>query len=145
MASSQTSSHSQKRDQIIDGRLFSHSTVMNRIRTEVEDDDSMERIISKLEEQGLHRLGRSHIEMYDEHIVEEIYRIATVKALSRKHGGGKAVHGVNLSSVRAEFIESVVAKFTFDEAVHGVNLSSVRAEFIESVVAKFTLGKSHVN
>ncbi|KAL6584951.1 hypothetical protein OROMI_004240 [Orobanche minor] len=88
MASSQTSSHSQKRDQIIDGRLFSRSTVMDRIISEVEDDDNMEKIISKIEEQGLYRLGRSHPELYDEHIVEEFYRVATVKAHSRKHGGG---------------------------------------------------------
>ncbi|KAL6576347.1 hypothetical protein OROHE_000128 [Orobanche hederae] len=88
MASSQTSSHSQKRDQIIDGRLFSRSTVMDRIFSEVEDDDNMEKIISKIEEQGLYRLGRLHPELYDELIVEEFYRVATVKAHSRKHGGG---------------------------------------------------------
>ncbi|KAL6517190.1 hypothetical protein OROHE_017896 [Orobanche hederae] len=88
MASSQTSSHSQKRDQIIDGRLFSRSTVMDRIRNEVEDDDSMEIIISKLEEQGLYRLGHSHTEMYDEQIVEIFYHDASVKVFSRKHGGG---------------------------------------------------------
>ncbi|KAL6554633.1 hypothetical protein OROHE_007372 [Orobanche hederae] len=88
MASSQTSSHSQKRDQIIDGRLFSRSTVMDRIISEVEDDDNMENIISKIEEQGLYRLGRLHPELYDELIVEEFYRVATVKAHSRKHGGG---------------------------------------------------------
>ncbi|KAL6566573.1 hypothetical protein OROMI_014977 [Orobanche minor] len=87
MASSQTSSHSQKRDQIIDGRLFSRSTVMDRIISEVEDDETLEKIISKLEEQGLYRLGRSHPELYDELIVEEFYRVATVKAHSRKHGG----------------------------------------------------------
>ncbi|KAL6516966.1 hypothetical protein OROHE_018254 [Orobanche hederae] len=88
MASSQTSSHSQKRDQIIDGRLFSRSTVMDRIISEVEDDENMEKIISKIEEQGLYRLGRLHLELYDELIVEEFYRVATVKAHSRKHGGG---------------------------------------------------------
>ncbi|KAL6543353.1 hypothetical protein OROHE_010873 [Orobanche hederae] len=88
MASSQTSSHSQKRDQIIDGRLFSRSTVMDRIISEVEDDDNMKKIISKIEEQGLYRLGHFHPELYDELIVEEFYRVATVKAHSRKHGGG---------------------------------------------------------
>ncbi|KAL6536073.1 hypothetical protein OROHE_012917 [Orobanche hederae] len=88
MASSQTSSHSQKRDQIIDGRLFSRSTVMDRIISEVEDDDNMEKIISKIEEQGLYRLGRFHPELYDELIVEDFYRVATVKAHSCKHGGG---------------------------------------------------------
>ncbi|KAL6587995.1 hypothetical protein OROMI_000973 [Orobanche minor] len=88
MASSQTSSHSQKRDQIIDGRLFSRSTMVDRIISEVEYDESMERIISKIEEQGLYRLGRSHPELYDELIFEEFYRVATVKTHSRKHGGG---------------------------------------------------------
>ncbi|KAL6512968.1 hypothetical protein OROHE_019758 [Orobanche hederae] len=88
MASSQTSSHSQKRDQIIDGHLFSKSTVMDRIISEVEYDGNMESIISKIEEQGLYRLGRSHPELYDELIVEEFYRVSTVKAHSRKHGGG---------------------------------------------------------
>ncbi|KAL6545063.1 hypothetical protein OROHE_009970 [Orobanche hederae] len=88
MASSQTSSHSQKRDQIIDGRLFSRSTVMDRIFSEVEDNGTMENIISKIEEQGLYRLGRSHPELYDELIVEEFYRVATVKSHSCKHGGG---------------------------------------------------------
>ncbi|KAL6557899.1 hypothetical protein OROMI_018249 [Orobanche minor] len=88
MASSQTSSHSQKRDQIIDGRLFSRFTVMDRIISEAEDDDNMEKIISKIEEQGLYRLGRSHPELYDELIVEEFYRVASVKTHSRKHGGG---------------------------------------------------------
>ncbi|KAL6536024.1 hypothetical protein OROHE_012868 [Orobanche hederae] len=48
----------------------------------------MERIIIKLEEQGLYRLGRSHTEMYDEQIVEEFYHDASVKVFSRKHGGG---------------------------------------------------------
>ncbi|KAL6537692.1 hypothetical protein OROHE_012319 [Orobanche hederae] len=111
MASSQTFSHSQKRDQIIDGHLFSRSTVMDRIRDEVEDDDSMERIISKIEEQGLYRLGRSHTETYDELMVEEFYRNATVNALSRKHGGGiitisASVQGISIC-INQELLESM--------------------------------------
>ncbi|KAL6557995.1 hypothetical protein OROMI_018345 [Orobanche minor] len=111
MASSQTSSHSQKRDQIIDGRLFSRSTVMDRIRTEVEDDESMERIIAKIEEQGLYRLGRSHTETYDELIVEQFYRDAIVKALSRKHGGAvisisASVQGISIC-INQELLESM--------------------------------------
>ncbi|KAL6575235.1 hypothetical protein OROMI_012520 [Orobanche minor] len=111
MASSQTSSHSQKRDQIIDGRLFSRSTVMDRIRTEVEDDDSMERIISKIEEQGLYHLGRSHTETYVELMVEEFYRNASVKAHSRKHGGGiisisAFVQGISIC-INQELLESM--------------------------------------
>ncbi|KAL6527989.1 hypothetical protein OROHE_014939 [Orobanche hederae] len=88
MASSQTSSHSQKRDQIIDAESKYYFTVMDRIISEVEDDGSMESIISKIKEQGLYRLGRSHTETYDELMVEEFYRYASVKAHSRKHGGG---------------------------------------------------------
>ncbi|KAL6586881.1 hypothetical protein OROMI_001869 [Orobanche minor] len=61
---------------------------MDRIFSEVEDDDNMEKIISKIEKQGLYRLGRSHSEFYDELIVEEFYRVATVKTHSCKHGGG---------------------------------------------------------
>ncbi|KAL6584394.1 hypothetical protein OROMI_003683 [Orobanche minor] len=111
MASSQTFSHSQKRDQIIDGRLFSRSTVMDRIRAEVEDDGSMESIISKIKEQGLYRLGRSHTETYDELMVEEFYRNATVKAHSRKHGGGiisisASVQGISIC-INQELLESM--------------------------------------
>ncbi|KAL6558813.1 hypothetical protein OROMI_019163 [Orobanche minor] len=84
MASSQTSSHSQKRDQIIDGRLFSRSSILDKIRSETKDIDSMERIISKLEEQCLYRLGHSHTDMYDEQIVEEFYHDASVKVFSRE-------------------------------------------------------------
>ncbi|KAL6580727.1 hypothetical protein OROMI_006650 [Orobanche minor] len=62
--------------------------MMDRISSEVEDNGTMESIISKTEEQGLYRLGRSHPELYDELIVEEFYRVATVKTHSRKHGGG---------------------------------------------------------
>ncbi|KAL6585733.1 hypothetical protein OROMI_002377 [Orobanche minor] len=111
MASSQTSSHSQKRDQIIDGRLFSRSTVMDSIISEVEDDGSMESIISKIEEQGLYRLGRSHTETYDELIVEEFYRNASVKSHSCKHGGGiisisASVQGISIC-INQELLESM--------------------------------------
>ncbi|KAL6560214.1 hypothetical protein OROHE_006221 [Orobanche hederae] len=111
MASSQTSSHSQKRDQIIDGRLFSRSIVMDRIISEVEDDGSMESIISKIEEQGLYRLGRSHTETYDELMVEEFYRNASVKAHSRKHGEGiisisASVQGISIC-INQELLESM--------------------------------------
>ncbi|KAL6560082.1 hypothetical protein OROHE_006320 [Orobanche hederae] len=111
MASSQTSSHSQKRDQIIHGRLFSRSTVTDRIISEVEDDGSMESIISKIKEQGLYRLGRSHTETYDKLIVEEFYRVASVKAHSRKHGGGiisisTSVQGISIC-INQELLESM--------------------------------------
>ncbi|KAL6569973.1 hypothetical protein OROMI_014487 [Orobanche minor] len=84
---------------------------MDRIRTEVKDDGSMERIISKIEEQGLYRLGRSHTETYDELMVEEFYRNATVKAHSRKHGGeiisiSASVQGISIC-INQELLESM--------------------------------------
>ncbi|KAL6548867.1 hypothetical protein OROHE_008712 [Orobanche hederae] len=89
MASSHTSSHSlKKRDHIIDGCLFSRSTVLDRIKSETEDLDSIERIISKLKQQGLYRLVCMHSDIYDEQIVEEFYHGASVKLFSRKYGGG---------------------------------------------------------
>ncbi|KAL6583981.1 hypothetical protein OROMI_003270 [Orobanche minor] len=84
---------------------------MDRIRTEVEDDESMERIISKIEEQGLYRLGRSHTETYDELIVEQFYHDATVKSHSHKHGGGiisisASVQGISIC-IYQELLESM--------------------------------------
>ncbi|KAL6561420.1 hypothetical protein OROMI_017021 [Orobanche minor] len=126
MASSQTSSHSLKRDQIIDGRLFSWSTVMGRIQTEVEDDDSMERIISKLDEQGLYRLGRSHTEMYDEQIVEEFYHNASVKVFSRKHEGGVS----NISAI----VQSISICIDRDllKSIFGLSSDGLTMEELES-------------
>ncbi|KAL6568847.1 hypothetical protein OROHE_003588 [Orobanche hederae] len=92
MASSQTSHSQKKRDQIIDGHLFSRSTVLNKLHSEVEDTDNMEVIIDKIRDQGLHRIGSSCIGFYDEEIVEEFNQDATVKLYSRKHGGG--VHDI---------------------------------------------------
>ncbi|KAL6540767.1 hypothetical protein OROMI_024650 [Orobanche minor] len=88
MASSQASQSQKKGDHIIDGRLFSRSTVLERIYSETEDVHIMEDIISKLEQQNLHHLGRSQTDFYDEQIVEDFFRDASVKLFSRNHGGG---------------------------------------------------------
>ncbi|KAL6580112.1 hypothetical protein OROMI_008136 [Orobanche minor] len=88
MASSQASQSLKKRDHIIDGRLFSRSIVLDRIKSETEDVDTMEDIISKLEQQNLHRLGRTQTNFYDEQIVEDFFRDASVKLFSHNHGGG---------------------------------------------------------
>ncbi|KAL6556178.1 hypothetical protein OROGR_005466 [Orobanche gracilis] len=87
MASSQTSQSQKKRAQIIDCPLFSRSTILKRLQSEVEDTDNMEVIIAKILEQGLHRIGSSRSSFYDEEIVEEFYQDATVKLYSRKHRG----------------------------------------------------------
>ncbi|KAL6565110.1 hypothetical protein OROMI_016562 [Orobanche minor] len=126
MASSQTSSHSLKRDQIIDGRLFSRSTVMDRIRTEVEEDDSMERIISKIEEHGLYRLGRSHTEMYAEHILEQFYRDTSVKSLSRKHGGGVSIISTTVQGI------SICINHELLETMFGLPSDGLTIEELES-------------
>ncbi|KAL6581028.1 hypothetical protein OROMI_006951 [Orobanche minor] len=88
MASSQASQSQKKRDHIIDGRLFSRSTVLDIIKSETGDVDTMEDIISKLEQQNLHRLGRTQTNFYDEQIVEDFFRDASVKLFSHNHGGG---------------------------------------------------------
>ncbi|KAL6538814.1 hypothetical protein OROMI_025140 [Orobanche minor] len=88
MASSQASQSQKKGDHIIDGRLFSRSTVLERIYSETEDVHIMEDIISKLEQQNLHHLGRSQTDFYDEQIVEDFFRDASVHLFSRNHGGG---------------------------------------------------------
>ncbi|KAL6560833.1 hypothetical protein OROHE_006010 [Orobanche hederae] len=102
MASSQSTSQSlKKKDHIINGHLFYRSTVLDRIISEIEDLDSMERIISKIEQQGLYRLGCMHSDLYDDHIVEEFYLDASVKLFSHKQGEGVSdisatVQGIHL-------------------------------------------------
>ncbi|KAL6531550.1 hypothetical protein OROMI_027913 [Orobanche minor] len=113
MASSQTSQSQMKRAQIIDGRLFSRSTVLNRLQSEVEDTDNMEVIIDKIRDQGLHRIGNSRSSFYDEEIVEEFYQDAIVKLYCRKHGGGvrdirATVQGIRIR-IDSSFLESSYA------------------------------------
>ncbi|KAL6563235.1 hypothetical protein OROHE_005822 [Orobanche hederae] len=113
MASSQTSQSQKKRDQIIDGHLFSRSTVLNRLKSEVEDTNNMEVIIAKIREQGLHRVGSTHTSYYDEEMIEEFFLDASVKRYSHKHGGGvrdilATVKGVSIC-INTSFLESVYA------------------------------------
>ncbi|KAL6558775.1 hypothetical protein OROMI_019125 [Orobanche minor] len=113
MATSQSSHSQKKRDQIIDGRLFSRSSVLDRLRAEVEDTDSMEAIISKIRDQGLHRIGSSRTNYYDEDIVEEFYHDTSVKLYSHKQGGGvrdirATVQGIPIL-INSSFLESIYA------------------------------------
>ncbi|KAL6522449.1 hypothetical protein OROMI_031604 [Orobanche minor] len=100
MASSQASQSLKKRDHIIDGRLFSRSIVLDRIKSETEDVDTMEDIISKLEQQNLPRLGRTQTNFYDEQIVEDFFRDALVKLFSHNHGGGVSKISATVKAVQ---------------------------------------------
>ncbi|KAL6518295.1 hypothetical protein OROMI_033996 [Orobanche minor] len=123
MASSQTSSQSLKKtDHIIDGRLFSRSTVLDRIKSETEDLDSMERIVSKIKQQGLYCLGCMHSDLYDEHIVEELYLDASVKLFSRKQGEREKVNWCQfvLKRLSEEVIKPSTQKKYFDLIINNI-------------------------
>ncbi|KAL6577161.1 hypothetical protein OROMI_011437 [Orobanche minor] len=113
MATSKSSISQKKRDQIIDGRLFSRSSVLDRLRSEIEDTESMETIISKILNQGIHRIGSSRTGFYDEEIVEEFYHDASVKLYSHKQGGGvrdirATVQGIPIL-INSSLLESIYA------------------------------------
>ncbi|KAL6582974.1 hypothetical protein OROMI_005052 [Orobanche minor] len=79
MASSQTSTHSlKKKESVIDGRLFVHSVVMNRIEAEHEDSAAMEHVVSRIKHIGHYNLGRQHFEVFDELLEEEFYQKSSV-------------------------------------------------------------------
>ncbi|KAL6576132.1 hypothetical protein OROHE_000603 [Orobanche hederae] len=130
MASSQTSHSQKKRDQIIDGRLFSRTTVLNRLKSEVEDTDNMEIIISKIKEQGLHHLGSTHTSYYDEELVEDFYQDASVKLYSHKHGGGVRDIRATVQGVR------ICIDNSFLESTYGMPSSGMLIEELESFGSK---------
>ncbi|KAL6563182.1 hypothetical protein OROHE_005769 [Orobanche hederae] len=88
MASSQTTSFTEKKKEtIIDGRLFVNSVVMDRIQNEHDDSAAMALVVSRIKQTGLFNLGRQHLELYDESLVEEFYQEASVCFHSEKKGG----------------------------------------------------------
>ncbi|KAL6562863.1 hypothetical protein OROHE_005450 [Orobanche hederae] len=88
MASSQTTSFSEKKKEtIIDGRYFVKSVVMNRIQNEQDDSAVMALVVSRIKRTGLFNIGRQHSELYDESLVEEFYQEASVRVRSEKKGG----------------------------------------------------------
>ncbi|KAL6575417.1 hypothetical protein OROMI_012702 [Orobanche minor] len=102
MASSQTTSFTgKKKESIIDGRLFVQSIVMERIQTENNDIAAMEHVVSHIQQSGLFNLGRQHLDLYDESLVEEFYQEALVCFHSVKIGGdvveiSATIHGVEI-------------------------------------------------
>ncbi|KAL6551403.1 hypothetical protein OROMI_021891 [Orobanche minor] len=85
MASSQTTSFIEKKESIIDGCLF--VLVMEPVKTENDDVATMEHVVSRIKQTGLFNVGIQHSELYDESLVEEFYREASVCFRSIKKGG----------------------------------------------------------
>ncbi|KAL6538778.1 hypothetical protein OROMI_025104 [Orobanche minor] len=136
MASSQASQSLKKRDHIIDGRLFSRSTVLDRIQSETEDVDTMEAIISKLEHQNLHRLGRSQTNLYDEEIVEEFFRDASVKLFSRNHGGGVSEVSATVKGVQI-CIDSALLSTMFGLPSKGLTMEELETFGSEELLTAY--------
>ncbi|KAL6584367.1 hypothetical protein OROMI_003656 [Orobanche minor] len=91
MASSQTTSVSEKKKETItNGRFFVESVVMNRIQSEHDDSAAMAQVVSRIKQTGLFNIGRQHLELYDESLVEEFYQEASVRVRSEKKGVGVA-------------------------------------------------------
>ncbi|KAL6520074.1 hypothetical protein OROHE_017217 [Orobanche hederae] len=91
MASSQTFSQSlKKKESIINGRGFNRFVVTEKIKTESEDLDIMELVVTRIKQQGLYCLGNAYPELYDERAVEEFYLDASVCFHSLKKGGDVA-------------------------------------------------------
>ncbi|KAL6588263.1 hypothetical protein OROMI_001241 [Orobanche minor] len=100
MASSQTTSFTEnKKETIIDGRLFVMSVVMERIQNEHEDSATMKLVVSRINQSGLFNLGRQHSELYDESFVEEFYQEASVRFRSEKKGRGVAEISASIRGV----------------------------------------------
>ncbi|KAL6554730.1 hypothetical protein OROHE_007469 [Orobanche hederae] len=91
MASSQTTSFTEKKkESIIDGRLFVQAVIVERVQTENDDVATMEHVVSRIKQTDLFNLGRQHSDLYDESLLEEFYREASVRFHSVKKGGDVA-------------------------------------------------------
>ncbi|KAL6531526.1 hypothetical protein OROMI_027889 [Orobanche minor] len=136
MASSQASQSQKKRDHIIDGRLFSRSTVLDRIKFETEDVDTMEDIISRLEQQNLHRLGRTQTNFYDEQIVEDFFRDASVKLFSHNHGGGVSKISATVRGVQI-CLDSALLSTMFGLPSKGLTMEEVETFGSEELLTAY--------
>ncbi|KAL6585842.1 hypothetical protein OROMI_002486 [Orobanche minor] len=100
MASSQTTSFTEKKkESIIDGRFFVQTVVMERIQNENNDVAAMEHVVSRIQQTSLFNLGRQHLELYDESLVEELYQEASVRFRSVKKGEGVAEISASIRGV----------------------------------------------
>ncbi|KAL6580407.1 hypothetical protein OROMI_008431 [Orobanche minor] len=74
---------------------------MEIIQSENDDIATMEHVVSRVQQTGLFNLGRQHSNRYNESLVEEFYREASVRFRSVKKGGDMAemsaiIHGVEI-------------------------------------------------
>ncbi|KAL6540852.1 hypothetical protein OROMI_024735 [Orobanche minor] len=136
MASSQASQSLKKKDNIIDGRLFSRSTVLDRIKSETEDVDTMEDIISRLEQQNLHRLGRTQTNVYDEQIVEDFFRDASVKLFSHNHGGGVSKISATVKGVQI-CLDSALLSTMFGISSKGLTMEEIETFGSEELLTAY--------
>ncbi|KAL6557879.1 hypothetical protein OROMI_018229 [Orobanche minor] len=136
MASSQVSQSLKKKDNIIDGRLFSKSTVLDRIKSETEDVDTMEDIISRLEQQNLHRLGRTQTNVYDEQIVEDFFRDASVKLFSHNHGGGVSKISATVKGVQI-CLDSALLSTMFGLSSKGLTMEEIETFGSEELLTAY--------
>ncbi|KAL6572644.1 hypothetical protein OROMI_013602 [Orobanche minor] len=63
---------------------------MDRIQTENDDIAATEHVVSRIKQTGMFNLGRQLSDLYDEWLVEEFYREASVCFHSVKKGGDVA-------------------------------------------------------
>ncbi|KAL6535624.1 hypothetical protein OROMI_026998 [Orobanche minor] len=136
MASSQASQSQKKGDHIIDGRLFSRSIILDRIQSETEDADTMENIISRLEQQNLHRLGRTQTNFYDEQIVEDFFRDASVKLFSQNHGGGVSKISATVKGVQI-CLDSTLLSTMFGLPSKGLTMEEIETFGSEELLTAY--------
>ncbi|KAL6557937.1 hypothetical protein OROMI_018287 [Orobanche minor] len=134
MASSQTTYFTEnKKESIIDGRLFVQSIVMGRIHIENDDIAAMEHVVSRIQQSGLFNLGRQHSDLYDESLIEEFYQKASVCFCSVTKGGYVAeisatIHGVEIR-INRHLLEDLFS----------LPLSGLKMEELESFGSEYLL------
>ncbi|KAL6566567.1 hypothetical protein OROMI_014971 [Orobanche minor] len=136
MASSQTTSFTEnKKESIIDGRLFVQSVVMKRIQTG-NDIAAMEHVVSCIQQSGLFNLGRQHSDLYDELLVEEFYQEASVRFRSVKKGGDVAEISASICAVEIR-INRHLLEDLFSLPSSGLNMDKLESFGTEDLLSYF--------
>ncbi|KAL6572641.1 hypothetical protein OROMI_013599 [Orobanche minor] len=137
MASSQTTSFTEKKkESIIDGCLFIQSVVMDRIQTENDDVDATEHVVSRIKQTGMFNLGRQLSDLYDEWLVEEFYREASVCFHSVKKGGDVAEISATIRGVEIG-INCHLLKDVFSLPSSGLNMEELESFGSEDLMSAF--------
>ncbi|KAL6577247.1 hypothetical protein OROMI_011523 [Orobanche minor] len=137
MASSQTTYFAaNKKESIIDGRLFVQSVVTERIQIEDDDVAAMEHVVSRVQQTSLFNLGRQHSDLYDESLVEEFYRESSVCFHSIKKGGDVADISATIRGVEI-CINRQLLKDVFSLPSSGLKLEELESFVSEDLVSAF--------